>query len=110
MLGIVFAVLAATCFGLSTTMQKYCLRRMKKLSFERIVKNRVWMISILVGVIGITFYLTALKYEQISIVQPMLAISIAIPVLVGWLGFNEKIRSRWIHILLIILGVLLISL
>ncbi len=110
MLGVALSVAAALCFGLSTTLQKHCLRRVSRFSFGEVVRNRVWMISILIGLIGIMFYLTALKYAPISVVQPTLAISIAMPVLVGWFAFGENMGSRWVHIIFIIAGVLLISL
>jgi uncharacterized membrane protein len=110
MLGLVLSIFAALLFGLSTVIQKYCLRGMPKFSFNGIIRNKVWILSLFVGFIGIIFYLAALRFAEISIVQPMLSVSIAVPVLVGWFGFRERIGSRWVHILLIIAGVVMISL
>lgn len=110
MLGIILAFFAALMFGLCTVIQKYCLKGIKKLYIKDILRNRVWMISILVGLTGIFLYLAALHFAPISVVQPMLSISITIPVLVGWLMFKESLRSRWFHIMLIIVGVFLLSL
>ena len=110
MLGLVLSVFAAICFGFSTTMQKHCLRGMGRFNFSRLIRSRVWVSSLLVGFIGILFYLAALKSAPISIVQPTLSLSIAIPVLAGWFAFGEKMGGRWIHVMLIIAGVILLSL
>lgn len=110
MLGFYLSVLAAICFGFSTTMQKHYLRGMGRFSFSRLIRSKVWTSSLLVGFIGIMFYLAALKSAPISIVQPTLSLSIAIPVLAGWFVFGEKTRGRWIHVLLIIAGVIMLSL
>lgn len=110
MLGLALSVLAAICFGLSTTMQKYFLRGMGSFSFGGLIRSRMWLSSLLVGLIGIMFYLAALKSAPISIVQPTLSLSIAIPVLAGWFAFGERLGARWVHILLIIGGVILLSL
>ena len=106
----VLSLIAALLFGASTVIQKYCFRGMKRFSFKRVIRNKVWMMSLLVGATGIMFYLAALRLAEISIVQPMLSLSIAVPVLVGWFVFGEKVGSRWIHILLIIAGVVMLSL
>ena len=110
MLGLVLSLFAALLFGSSTVIQKYCLKGMSRLSFNGIIRNKVWILSLLICFIGIIFYLAALRFAEISIVQPMLSVSIAVPVLVGWFGFRERIGFRWIHILLIIAGVVMLSL
>ena len=104
------SLFAALLFGSSTVIQKYCLKGMSRLSFNGIIRNKVWILSLFIGFIGIIFYLAALRFAEISIVQPMLSVSIAVPVLVGWFGFRERIGFRWIHILLIIAGVVMLSL
>jgi len=110
MLGLLLSVFAAVLFGFSTVLQKHCLRGLPRVSFKKVIKNKLWLLSLLIGLTGIFFYLAALKCAEISIVQPMLSISIAIPVLVGWFRFGERIGFRWVHILLIIAGVLMLSL
>jgi len=101
---------AALCFGFSTAFQKHCLNRMPRFSFKKLVKSRLWILSVLIGLIGIFAYMAALKYEAISLVQPMLSISIVITVVIGRLMFDERIRKdRWLYITLIIAGVFLLS-
>jgi uncharacterized membrane protein len=110
MLGFILSVLAAICFGFSTIMQKHSLRGIRRLNFRRLIGSRIWVSSLLVGLIGIMLYLAALRSAPISIVQPTLSLSIAISVLGGWFAFGEKLGGRWIHVLLILAGVILISL
>ena len=87
-----------------------CLNRMPRFSFKKLVKSRLWILSVLIGLIGIFAYMAALKYEAISLVQPMLSISIVITVVIGRLMFDERIRKdRWLYITLIIAGVFLLS-
>jgi len=110
MLGAILSVLAALLFGISSTIQKYSLKRMRTFSISRLARDRVWVISIVIGIVGILFYIAALGVETISIVQPLLAISIIIPVVCGWLFFGENIGTKWVHIIIILLGVVLLSL
>jgi uncharacterized membrane protein len=110
MLGIALSAFAAFLFGISTVLQKRCLKGIKKFSIRKIIKKKLWILSILMGLAGIVIYLAALKFESISIVQPMLSISIAVSVLFGWFIFDEETGSSWIYIILIVAGVLLISL
>ena len=110
MLGIALSLAAAILFGVSTAMQKYSLKRMKKFSLQVLVRKRIWWLSVTVGLSGILTYMMALRFTQISVVQPMLSISIVIPVLVGWIFFKENLRQRWFPIFLIITGVILLTL
>lgn len=109
MLGIVFALISAVCYGLMSAIQKYCLSSLKKFSLKKLVKNKFWLFSILVGFIGMLFYLLALRFAQLTIVQPLLSISLIIPVLIGYFSFKEK-NVSWISIILILIGVILVSL
>jgi drug/metabolite transporter (DMT)-like permease len=110
MLGMLLSLVAAAFFGTATTIQKYCMHRMKSFSLRRLMRKRLWLVSVLLGVFGILGYEMALSYETISIVQPMMSLSILIPVVAGWMLFGEKIGAKWLHIALIIAGVVLISL
>ena len=110
MLGILLPILAAIFFGSSTALQKYCLNDLKKFSLRELVKRRMWLASLLLGFIGILLYVSAMKYGSISLVQPLLSISILIPVFVGWFWFGEKAGTGWVHIILILTGVVLLSL
>lgn len=108
--GLLLSVIAATLFGLTTVLQKRSLMGMRKLSVRRVLRDRLWTLSVFVGLAGIICYITAMRYSPISVVQPMLAISIATPVLVGWLAFGERMGSRWVHVVIMIIGIILVSL
>ena len=110
MLGLVLSVFAALCFGLSTAFQKGRIAKLGGFSFRKLVTDRMWMASTLLGLIGILPYVFALKYEYISIVQPMLSISIVTSVAAGNILFGERIGNRAVFIALIITGVLMLSL
>ena len=110
MLGLILSAFAALCFGISTAYQKYCMIKMPHFSLKKLISNKQWVLSVLLGFTGILAYLMALKYESISLVQPMLSISIIITIAIGWLKFHERIDGKWAYLMLIIAGVLLLTL
>ena len=91
-------------------MQKYDLLRMRKFSLMMALKRKRWLYSIPVGIAGLFFYMLALSYQSISIVQPLITSSLIIPVVAGHLFFREKIGVKWFHIILILGGAILLSL
>lgn len=109
MLGTMFSIAAALFLGISAVLQKHSMKHMKSFSLGRLAMDRNWRLSIIVGFCGILLYLAALGYAPISFVQPMLAVSMIVPVVSGWLFFGEEIGTKWIHILLIFIGVILLS-
>jgi drug/metabolite transporter (DMT)-like permease len=109
MLGAILAVAAALLIGASTVLQKHSMRRMRGFSLRMLASDRSWRLSVLVGICGVVFYLAALGYEPISFVQPMLAISMLVPVFAGWLFFGERMGPRWFHVVVILTGVVLLS-
>ena len=109
MLGALLSILAALLFGTSTAIQKYRIRKIRKFSVRRLSRDRTWLFSVLVAVFGIVLYMVALSYESITLVQPLMSTSILIPVLAGWVFFDEKIGTKWIHIIFIFVGVILLS-
>ena len=110
MLGLVLSVFAALCFGLSTAFQKGRMVKLRGFSFRKLAADRMWIASTLLGLAGILPYVFALKYEYISIVQPMLSISIVTSVAAGRVLFGERIGKKAVFIGLIITGVLMLSL
>jgi drug/metabolite transporter (DMT)-like permease len=109
MLGAILAISAALLLGISTVLQKHSMRDMGGFSLRALAGDRNWRLSVLVGFCGLVFYLAALGFEAISFVQPMLAISMIVPLFAGWLFFGEKIGAKWVHVALILAGVLLLS-
>jgi drug/metabolite transporter (DMT)-like permease len=109
MLGAMLSLAAALLIGASTVLQKQSMIGMKGFSLRLLATDRNWRLSVIVGFCGLLLYLAALGYEPISFVQPMLAVAIIVPLLAGRLFFGEKIGTKWIHILLILAGVVLLS-
>ena len=108
--GVLLSLLAALFFGSSAAIQKYRMRRMRSFSLGLLFRDSIWLMSLAVGFFGILFYLMALSSESLSIVQPMMAVSMLIPVVSGWLFFGEDVGTKWIHIIIILTGVVLLSL
>lgn len=111
MLGAILALVAAILYGTSTALQKYAISKMtakKKFSFRRMLTNKKWVSYTVIGLIGGAFYLLAMRYAPLSVVQVFLALSIVIPIIAGFMFFREKLRVReWICAALIVLGVFL---
>ena len=109
-LGIVLAIIASVCFGISVAMQKYGLKSLKKFSFASMAKNKRWIAALAIGIVGILLYLVALTLAALSIVQPLTSLTIIIPVIAGVIFFKEKIGGiKWALLALVIVGVILIS-
>src|SRR3989338_4973586 len=109
-LGIFLAVVAATLFGISVSLQKYGLKSLKKFSLKGMATNKKWIVSMVIGVVGILLYLVALNLADISVVQPLTALTLVIPVIAGVAFFKEKIGGmEWALLALVIIGVVLVS-
>ena len=111
MLGVILALVAAILYGTSSALQKYAISKMtakKKFSFRRMLTNKKWFLSTFIGLIGGAFYVLAMRYAPLSVVQVFLALSIVIPILAGFAFFKEKLYVReWVCVALIVLGVFL---
>jgi uncharacterized membrane protein len=108
---VIMSIVAAACFGIATAMQKYSLMSMKKFSLYGMISNRKWLVSIIIALLGIICYLYAIRTTELSTVQPLLAISLVIPVICGIIFFKEKNgMKKWVSMALIIAGVFLVSL
>jgi drug/metabolite transporter (DMT)-like permease len=108
MLGILLSLIVALCYGVSAAMQKYAISSMEKFSFRRLFRNKKWLASLLVGFLGTSAYLLAVKTAPLSTVQIFLSLSIIIPILAGFVFFKENLKKReWVCISLIVLGIIL---
>jgi drug/metabolite transporter (DMT)-like permease len=109
MLGMILSVVAAILLGTSATVQKYSMKDIRKFSVRKLLSNRFWMSSILIGASGTLVYLFAMRYSPLHVVQPIIAVSMLIPVIAGNMIFGEKIGSKWLYIVIIFIGVWLLS-
>ncbi|MFH0836554.1 MAG: hypothetical protein V1870_00325 [Candidatus Aenigmatarchaeota archaeon] len=110
MLDIILSIIVACCYGISASIQKYSLSAMINFSIKNMVKNKIWLFSMLIGFIGIFLYIFTLRFVALNTIQPLLALSMIIPILVGILAFREKpCIYESIGIILIIVGVIWIT-
>jgi drug/metabolite transporter (DMT)-like permease len=105
---IIIPLLVAICFGISAAYQKYSMKDSERFSFRELLKNKKWLLAMGIGAIGILLYLFALTFITITAVQPMLALSIIIPIIAGVVFFSEKIGYlEAASITIIIIGLVL---
>lgn len=111
MAGLLLAFTAAVLFGLALTIQKYAIGALAAFSFRLLVRQRAWLLSMVVGGAGILAYLTALRTTPLSAVQPLMAISLLIPILAGVAFFKENLTViEWLLVALFLAGIGLVSL
>ncbi|UCD02897.1 MAG: hypothetical protein JSV63_03900 [Candidatus Aenigmatarchaeota archaeon] len=109
MLGLILSIAAAVLLGVSATLQKYSMGYLKKFSILKLIRNSMWQLSVLIGLAGTLVYLFAMRFSPIHVVQPVIAVSMLIPVIIGSFIFGEKIGSKWLYIIIIFIGVWFIS-
>ncbi len=74
-------------------------------------KNRGVIIGIIVYLIGLAFYLYALKSGELSFVYPVFSIIFVFVALIGMIKFKEKLgMKRVLGLALIVLGIIVIAL
>lgn len=111
MIEILIAIIVAFCYGISAAIQKYSFTNMKKFSIRQMIKSWKWLVSMVIGGIGLIIYLYSLKFIPISTIQPLLALSITIPIIAGFLFFKERPnRYESLGVAFVIAGVIWISL
>ena len=109
MLGLILSIAAAILLGTSAAVQKYSMGKLRRFSIHKLTRNPLWVLSILVGIAGTLIYLFAMRFSPVHIVQPIIAVSMLIPVIIGAFMFGEKIGSKWLYIIIIFIGVWLLS-
>lgn len=109
--GILFAMVAATLFGVALTIQKHAVGRMETFSLARMARSRVWLLSLAVGGVGILAYLLALRSASLSAVQPLMSLSLLIPVIAGMIFFKERLQVvEWVFVIVFFIGIGIVSL
>ncbi|MBN2042460.1 MAG: EamA family transporter [Candidatus Aenigmarchaeota archaeon] len=110
MLGVVLALLAAGCYGISASVQKRSMGHFDKFDVSKMLRQKIWLFSILIGAVGVILYLVSLAMEDLTTVQPLLSVSLIIPIVAGVGIFREKHgRLEWIAIFLVLCGIVLVS-
>ena len=109
--GVLLALLAAFCFGLAVSMQKYSMKRMGIFSVKGLIKNQDWLHAMIVGFIGLVLFALSLSVTDLSTVQPLASAYILIPILMGTFVFKENLGvKKWLLIGVLLMGMGLVSL
>jgi drug/metabolite transporter (DMT)-like permease len=104
--GILLSTAAAILFGASTVLQKRAMKGMKKFSLRALFHSRSWISSLAVGGFGLLFYLTAITFFDITVIQPIVTASVIIPIIAGGILFRERLGARkWLAIFIILIGI-----
>ncbi len=108
--GLILAIGASVLFGIAIAIQKYSVSSLKKFSFAKMAKNKIWISSLLITVVGLLMYLASLSYTPISTIQPLTSISIIIPIIAGVVVFKEKVGGlKWALLGVLVVGIILVS-
>lgn len=104
--GIVFALLVPVFTGLALVLQR---RAHIKFNLRNVFKSRLWLSGMFLDIVGFLLYAMALSLERISIVQPLMALSLAVTAVVERLVRQSKNNALdYMAVLLIIIGIVLV--
>jgi drug/metabolite transporter (DMT)-like permease len=111
MIGIVLSLLTAVLFGASVAIFKYSMGSHERFSVKAIMKHKIWLVGLAVGLLGVVSYIFAMAISPLSTVQPVISFSMVIPILVGAFVFKEKMEGwRWFLVAALALGIILVAL
>lgn len=109
MIGILLEIISAILSASGTFLQKVGLQKVKK--WKDIIKSKRWIIGYSLFAPSFLFYVLALKYERLSIIQPLGNFSLIVLIMLETVFLNEKIkRHEFIAFALFFAGILLIVL
>ncbi|MFC1889632.1 EamA family transporter [Thermodesulfobacteriota bacterium] len=119
---IFFIIMAGLGFGAGASLQKYGLSStVPKLGLRTLVRqwrgilggvmsSRAWLLGIFVNVTGTLFYFQALSEGELTVIQPLVSLNIAVAVVIGVLVLKESMgRGEWLGVLVMILGTVLLA-
>jgi len=108
MLGVFLTIIAAVLIGIGTFLQKIGLKKVRK--WKDIIKSYKWILGYLIFIPAFFLYVLALKYERLSVIQPLMSFSIIFLVIVETIFLKEKIKvSEIFALILFFIGVLLVG-
>ena len=108
MLYVLIAIIGSMLFGLSTFLQKKGLISIKK--WKDLLHSTRWIIGVLLNVPAFLFYLLALKFERLIIIQPLFYFSTVFVVILEYFFLKEKLKTYDVMaIVLFFIGILFIQ-
>ena len=109
MIGIYLEIISAFLTAIGIFLQKIGLKKVKK--WKDVIKSHKWIVGYCFFILAFFFYASALKYERISIIQPVGNLSIIFLIIFEIMFLKEKIKKSEIFALIIFfIGVLLTGL
>jgi len=122
-LNILLAFLASFLFGTGAVMQKHGMAaKFPKLSWKQLssqlpliaktlIANKIWVGGFFVGLAGGPFMIKALSGGDITVIQPLINLTIVVVVLEGVVLLKESLSSpEWSGIAILLISAVLISL
>lgn len=111
MLGeVVLAIIAAVIGGLSLSLQKLGLDRIRMVRPKYLIKSKIWLAGILLALTSFTVYIFALSMGKIAIIQPLMETAMIFSIIFNYLLFREKLsRFEIICFSLVFIGILIVA-
>jgi len=111
MLGTALALITSVLFGISVAVFKYSLGGMGIFTIQGMLRNRRWFLALGIGLMGVLTYVAAMAVAPLSTVQPILSLSMVVPIVTGAILFKEKLEVwRWLCMLVLLAGIFLVGL
>jgi len=117
------AVLASTLFGAGAAMQKHGMAaKFPKITWSQLggqfpsiiktlVANKLWVGGIFVGIAGGLVMTQALSTGDITVIQPLINLTVVVVVLIGVFFLGESLSaSEWAGVAVLLVGAVLVSL
>lgn len=109
MISIILALLSAIISALGIFLQKTGLKKVKK--WKDVLRSYKWIAGYLLSIPSFFLFILALKYERLSVIQPIGSFSIIFLVILEYIFLKEKIKkSDFIALALFFAGIFLVSL
>ena len=88
--GLLLVTLAIVLTSIGIIMEKKALKTFKKFVFRDVVKNPLWLNGFLLTVVGGGAYLWALSISEVTVVQPIMNLTIPAVAILGVFTLKEK--------------------
>ena len=92
MITIILALITAILTGAAITLQKAGLNKTKKT--KDLIKNKTWIIGIILSGVPAILYTWLLSVEEVSIITPLVSLSLAVILFNGYYFLNEKLTRK----------------
>lgn len=103
--------ISAFLISLGIVIEKKALGKLKKFKFIDVLKKPFWNLGFLLTVAGGFMYLWALSLTEITIVQPLMNLTIPFVAIIGFFSLKEKLtKYELIGMAFLFVGAILLSL